>query len=48
MRLRSRILLAIAGGALLLLSCAAIAYAFRPLDSVREQVDLLANLFRLP
>jgi hypothetical protein len=48
MLLRSRIILAVAGAALLCLSCAAIAYAFWPLASIREQVEIVSNMFRLP
>jgi len=48
MSTRWKVLLAIAGVALVCLSCAAIAYAVWPLDSVREQVVIWSNMFRMP
>jgi hypothetical protein len=45
---RSRVFLAIAGVALVCLSCAAIAYTVWPLTSVREQIVIWSNMFRMP
>lgn len=48
MSMRWRVLLAIAGVALVCLSCAAIVYVLWPLAYVREQVVIWSNVFRMP
>jgi hypothetical protein len=48
MPMRWRVLLAVAGAALLCVSCAAIAYAAWPSASIREQVVIWSNMFRMP
>ena len=45
---RWRVFLAIAGAALICVSCAAIAYALWPLASIREQIVIWADKFRMP
>jgi hypothetical protein len=45
---RSAMILAIAGAALICVSCAAIAYALWPLSSIREQIVIWSNNFRMP
>ena len=48
MSARWRIGLAIAGGMLACISCAAIVYAVWPLVSVREQIMIWSNMLRMP
>jgi len=48
MSMRWRVLLAIAGAALFCISCVAIVYAAWPLSSVREQIVIWSNMFRMP
>jgi hypothetical protein len=45
---RWRALLAVAGAVLLCVSCAAIVYAVWPLVSVREQIIIWSDMFRMP
>jgi hypothetical protein len=45
---RLSILLAVAGMALICLSCSAIAYALWPIGSIRERIELLPYWFSLP
>jgi hypothetical protein len=45
---RWRVFLAIAGVALICVSCAAIAYAVWPLASIREQIVIWSDTFRMP
>jgi hypothetical protein len=45
---RLRILLAIAGAALICLACSAIAYAGQPLSSVQERIVIWSDLLRMP
>jgi photosystem II stability/assembly factor-like uncharacterized protein len=45
---RWRVFLAIAGVALICVSCAAIAYAVWPLASIREQMVIWSDMLRMP
>ncbi|MBN2083849.1 MAG: hypothetical protein JW748_01400 [Anaerolineales bacterium] len=45
---QSRVRLAIAGAVLIGISCAAIVYALWPLSSIREQLVIWSNMFRMP
>ena len=48
MPVRLRMVLALAGLLLLILSLAALAYVFWPLDSAREQIPIAPTLFSPP